>query len=121
RALIPAGRLHSDSRKRLHPFFLDMQRHRIGQVLFEKLRCSFDSLDAITFHAPEEILEAQHFFQRARAGERTRGHEPAKNTDNRGGNDAADDPRQSGRASAARYRATYDDHQDADYDSASYV
>src|SRR5580698_11351404 len=36
-ALIPLRRLQGDPGKRLHPFFLNLQRHRVRQILFKKL------------------------------------------------------------------------------------
>ena len=48
---MPVGRRHTDARKRLRPPCLDIQRHRVGEVVLEKLRRLFETLDVILLHA----------------------------------------------------------------------
>src|ERR1700733_14948683 len=76
-----AARRQSHPGKRLHPFFLNLQSHRIRQKLFKKLRRFLQAFDLIFFHAAQEFFEAQYFFKRPCARNRPRRHEPAKNTD----------------------------------------
>src|ERR1700747_62004 len=90
-----------------------MQRHRIRQKFLENFGRFHDALEAVAFDASEKLLEAENFFERARAGERARRHKPAKNADQRSGKDRRDDPSDMSHASSGSERTAEDEKQNS--------
>src|ERR1700739_134893 len=98
-----------------------MQRHRIRQKFLEHFGCFYDALEAVAFDSSEKLLEAENFFERARAGERARRHKPAEDADHSGGKDRRDDPRDMSYAGGGSKRAAEHEKQNSYHDAGADV
>ena len=78
---------------------------RIAPAFFRGARCDLS-------HAPEEILEAEHFRERSGAGNRPRGHEPAEYGDNDAAEDGRYEPWNWSRSRECRLHAPNREHQE---------